>query len=181
MITADDAKVLVVRAGERGAILVTSLLLLLVLTIIGVSVMQMTRMQERMSGNSSDVNMAFQGAESGLRGAETKILSFAELPKPCSTVGAACNTVFDTGTLGVLNTKDSTFWDDNAIRFSDPNIGSQFDEAPQFVIEELAFIPYTKEYGDLTGRDFYQATGRSTGASGSAAAVVQSTFARQAN
>jgi len=179
MITSHDSKRFIVPARERGAILVTSLLLLLVLTIIGVSVMQMTRMQERMSGNTSDINIAFQGAESGLRGAENKILSFATAPSLCTV--SPCTTVYSKNTLPPLNSKDKTYWNQTATTFSDPNIGSEFKEPPQFIIEQLAFIPFSKEFGETTGRDFYQAAGRSTGASTEAAAVVQSTFARTAN
>jgi len=163
-------------ARERGAILVTSLLLLLVLTIIGVSVMQMTRLQERMSGNSSDVNIAFQGAEAGVRGAEAKVLGFKAAPALC--INAPCTTAYDNGALPPLNEKDDDYWKTMATNFSDPNIGDDFDTPPQFVIEKTAFQPFTQEYGELNGRDFYQVTGRSKGASGTAEAIVQSTFAR---
>jgi type IV pilus assembly protein PilX len=155
--------------------------LLLVLTIIGVSVMQMTRMQERMAGNSSDVSIAFQGAESGLRGAETKVLSFIVRPAECSTTGAVCDSVYAKDTVGVLNMKDKEFWDANAVKFSDAHVAEDLEEEPQFIIEKLAFVPYSLEFAEATGRDFYQTSGRSTGASGNAVAVVQSTFARQAN
>ena len=40
---------------QRGTILVTSMLILLVLTVLGVTAMQMTRMQEHMAGNSRDL------------------------------------------------------------------------------------------------------------------------------
>jgi type IV pilus assembly protein PilX len=173
-----DSKRFSARAPQRGAILVTSLLLLLVLTIIGVSVMQMTRMQERMSGNSSDVNLAFQGAESGLRGAESKILSFAKFPALC--VNSPCASVYSKDTLEPLNSKDDTYWAAKATEFSDSALGTETKAKPQFIIEQLAFIPFTSEFGDTTGRDFYQSSGRSTGASGEATAVVQSTFARTA-
>ena len=45
------------RQRQRGAILVTSLLLLIVLTVLGVAMMRMTNMQERMAGNTRDVNL----------------------------------------------------------------------------------------------------------------------------
>ncbi len=61
---------------ERGAILVTSLLLLVILTVLGVAIMKLTNMQERMAGNTRDVNLALQGAEAALRQAE------AEHPRP---------------------------------------------------------------------------------------------------
>ena len=176
-----NPNLLCVRANERGAILVTSLLLLLVLTIIGVSVMQMTRMQERMAGNSSDVSIAFQGAESGIRGAETKVLSLGALPKECSVTGSVCDSAYAKDTVGALNTKDKEFWKENAVKFSAANLSVGLEEDPQFIIESLAFVPYSAEFADTTGREFYQTSGRSTGASGNAVAVVQSTFARQAH
>ena len=73
--------------GQRGAILVTALLLLLTLTIIGVSVVQMTRMQERMAGNARDLNLAFQGAEAALREGEQQI--FDALARPDNLHGHA--------------------------------------------------------------------------------------------
>jgi type IV pilus assembly protein PilX len=168
----------IIRGPERGAILVTSLLLLLVVTIIGLSVMQMTRMQERMSGNSSDANLAFQGAETGLRGAESKVLAFTKLPALCAS--SPCDTVYNKDVLPPLNNKDEDYWADKATQFDDTNLGSDFDEKPQYIIEQMAFVPFSSEFGDITGRDFYQSSGRSTGGTGGAAAVVQSTFARTA-
>ncbi len=43
------------RKSQAGAALITSILILLMLTIIGVAAMQMTSMQERMAGNSRDL------------------------------------------------------------------------------------------------------------------------------
>lgn len=53
-------------ARARGAVLVVSLVLLVVLTLLGVSVMNMTRLEERMASNSQESVRAFQGAETGL-------------------------------------------------------------------------------------------------------------------
>jgi type IV pilus assembly protein PilX len=63
--------------NERGMVLVTSLALLLILTLLGISAMQTTTLEERMSGNISDRNIAFQAAEAALRDAEDEI--FREL------------------------------------------------------------------------------------------------------
>ena len=54
---------------EKGVILVTALIFLLILTILGVSSMSGTVLEERMAGNQADRNMAFQAAESALRDA----------------------------------------------------------------------------------------------------------------
>src|SRR5262245_19384474 len=98
---------------QRGAALVTSLLLLLVLTIIGVTTMQMSRMQERMSGNSRDVNVAFQGAEAGVRSGESYLRTLTVRPVACSKTPC---TVWMSGTAGgngrvELQTKN--WWDTN--------------------------------------------------------------------
>ncbi len=61
------------RAGkEQGAVLIIALIFLLVLSFIGVSSMQGTTMQEKMSGNLRDRNTAFNAAEAGLREGETQ-------------------------------------------------------------------------------------------------------------
>ncbi|MBW7473099.1 PilX N-terminal domain-containing pilus assembly protein [Marinobacter sp. M216] len=52
---------------ERGATLIVSLIVLLVLTLIGVAGMNTSVMQERMAVNSQNSNRAFQAAESTVR------------------------------------------------------------------------------------------------------------------
>src|SRR5690349_1024962 len=84
---------------QRGTALVTSLLLLLILTVIGVTAMQVTRMQERMAGNTRDLNLAFQGAEAALRNGEDMIAAEGFAPTPAA---------------GVCATAPCKFWDANA-------------------------------------------------------------------
>jgi type IV pilus assembly protein PilX len=55
---------------ETGAVLVTAMLLLLVMTIIGVSATSTTVMQEKMSSNTRQSKIAFQAAEVALRSGE---------------------------------------------------------------------------------------------------------------
>jgi type IV pilus assembly protein PilX len=50
-----------------------SLVILLILTILGLSSVQTTSLQERMSRNASDSNLAFQAAESALRDGEDMV------------------------------------------------------------------------------------------------------------
>ena len=52
---------------QKGAALVVGLILLVVITLIGVSAMQSTTLQEKMAGNLRDSNLSFQAAEVGLR------------------------------------------------------------------------------------------------------------------
>lgn len=61
------------RSGENGAALIVALLILLVLTLLGVTAMQTTTLQERMAGHSTDQELAFQAAEAALRRGERSI------------------------------------------------------------------------------------------------------------
>jgi type IV pilus assembly protein PilX len=65
---------------QRGSALIISLVFLLVLTLIGTSALRNSIMQEQMSGNSRDWNVAFQAAEAALREAETYLLETPVLP-----------------------------------------------------------------------------------------------------
>jgi type IV pilus assembly protein PilX len=58
---------------ESGVVLVVSLIMLMLITLIGVSAMQNTGLEEKMAGNLRDRNMAFQAAEAALRDAEADI------------------------------------------------------------------------------------------------------------
>ena len=58
------------KRSQRGAVLAVSLIFLVILTLVGVSAMQNTMLEEKMSGNVKDRNLAFQNAESAVREAE---------------------------------------------------------------------------------------------------------------
>ena len=58
---------------QRGVVLIVSLTILMVLTLIGVSAMKTSSLQERMSGNSRDYQTAFEAAELALRAGEDYI------------------------------------------------------------------------------------------------------------
>lgn len=59
--------------NQKGAVLVVALIMLLLLTILGVSSMQNTSLQEVMAGNTRDHTVAFESAELALREAEAKL------------------------------------------------------------------------------------------------------------
>lgn len=175
--------------GERGAILVTALLLLLVLTIIGVTAMQMTRMEERMAGNTRDMNLAFQGAEAGLRDGETLIRAQDTRPETCSA--APCD-FWDPAALPdagvIVQDADAAWWGGNALEYeADGDRAAlaqdlaELAEDPRFVVEAIGFVPdsLTVGHGVPEGRDFFQVSSRSTGGSGNANTVLQTTFTRR--
>jgi len=56
---------------QSGAVLAVSLIFLVLLTIIGISNLRTTSLEQRMAGNSRDQHLAFEAAEASLRQAET--------------------------------------------------------------------------------------------------------------
>lgn len=56
--------------NQRGVVLIMALTILMVLTLVGVSAMKTSSLQERMSGNSRDYQIAFEAAEIALRAGE---------------------------------------------------------------------------------------------------------------
>ena len=52
--------------NQNGAVLITALVMLVLLTMLGLSSLTSTTMEERMAANSQEINRAFQAASSGL-------------------------------------------------------------------------------------------------------------------
>ena len=72
--------------AQTGVVMVVSLIVLLLLTIIGLSAMQNTSLEEKMAGNLRDKNIAFQVAESALRAAELSVQTI-----PLSSYNSLCS------------------------------------------------------------------------------------------
>ena len=72
---------------QRGAVLIISLIMLLVLTIIGVTSMRTTVLEEKMAGNMNDKNLAFQAAEAALRDGEALVNSLVATSSFNGTAG----------------------------------------------------------------------------------------------
>ena len=62
---------------RNGAVLIISLIILLLLTIIGMTAIQTTLLEEKMAGNLQEQNIAFQAAESALRAGEAETSTIA--------------------------------------------------------------------------------------------------------
>lgn len=164
---------------QKGAILVTALILLLVMTLIGVTALQTTTLEERMAGASEDINRAFQAAEAALREGE-------------GSLEAAVLDTFDGTVLGLYepNPDDQdplweipNTWTDGSI---DYNTGGQslsnVADQPKYIIEELDPISESgsSKNSDMALEDsgFYRITSRATGANDNVVVILQSTYKR---
>jgi len=83
---------------QAGMSLFPALMFLLVLSVLGVSALNSTLMQEKMVANTKDANLAFQAAEAGLRDGE------ADIARNITT-----NTAFTSACVAGLCTPPSTW------------------------------------------------------------------------
>lgn len=166
---------------QRGAILIVSLLLLLVMTVLALTASQTTRLQERMAGNARDLDLAFQAGEAGLRGAETRIDDDVA-PKGSAVIKcadpASCDAVDRYEATENYRTQTQEWWDDSA-----HSLGETLEEViqePQFITEVWADVADTLTVGgsnQKSGTMYYVNTSRAAGATSTALVVVETTYA----
>jgi type IV pilus assembly protein PilX len=176
---------------QRGAVLVVSMLLLLVMTVLALGASQSTRLQERMSANMRDRDLAFESSEAGLRNGERIIDSLDVAPSPCTA--GRCE-FYDRNVLPLnLAFETQTWWDTQAWRYATDETFSitsanaikgtgMAGADPQFVVEEIEevadalSVPPT---GPPPSRIYYRISSGAQGGTAQARVVLQSTFARR--
>lgn len=113
---------------QRGAVLLVSLIMLLLLTVIGTAAINISSTDTKMTANARDRQIAFQSAETGLVAAEDHLDVEEELPETGVTLGYV-------GEIIALNrwwaVNDDVWWAANSDTF-DAYTGEQ---DPVFVIE----------------------------------------------
>lgn len=155
-----------------------SLIFLVVLTIVGVAAMQNTALEEKMSGNVKDRNLAFQNAESGVREAEQFIENTVSLGG------------FDgsSGLFGLTDDAPSEY--SNATwTSSSTHVKSSSDygayQAPRYFIKQYTIVSGTEGalnlsgYGDNKGSGdvtIFAITARGTGGGQDTAEVILRSF-----
>ena len=173
---------------QRGVALIMSLVMLLILTILGLSSVQSTSLQLRMSLNARDNDLAFQASESAVREAEgwmstnTSLLVFQ---------AANSNGLYDAPDLGSVNL--STFdWNNPGndmrgyITLSTPL--SQVATQPKYIIEWAKTVMSeadTLNMGNIgqdtgSGRtQVFRVTTYGTGGTDSAHVMIQTTYGKR--
>ena len=179
---------------QQGAVLIVGMLMLIVMTLIGLTGMRMTTFEERMAGNVKDKHMAFEAAEAALRAGE----NFIE------------DTVITTGTFdavgtdGLYNDDLEEIWDlvdwkgtdagnNNEVlvystfyKTSNPDI--EVATLPKYVIQhygtnvEAVDNLNLDNYGGGTGAgqtEMFRVTARGTGGSDNTVVILQTTFGKR--
>ncbi|PIW07302.1 MAG: pilus assembly protein [Comamonadaceae bacterium CG17_big_fil_post_rev_8_21_14_2_50_60_13] len=171
--------------GQRGAALIVSLILLVVMTMLGLIAIRGVTQQERMAGNSQSRNVSFQANEKALRDIETKIEATA--PRLTQAAGV-CNLIVTAGVpnqvmvCGAPNTVDTPRWRDSAFGNWEPwlEIGTgSLRLTPDYFVEYLgnAFSCNPNDAAAPTNCLRYRITVRSGGGnSGRARVMLQSVY-----
>ena len=119
------------RHSESGVALIASLVILLIITLFGLSSMRSAGLQERMSGNQYDKNLVFEAAEAALR--EGEAVAAAPLTIPAACNNGLCPTLPAGGTDRWL---DTTFTAWRAAKSTNDKLVSS-----QFIIEDMGAQP----------------------------------------
>ncbi len=116
---------------QSGMVLIVSLVILVMLTLIGLTGTQVTTLEEKMAFNSREHNLAFQAAEAALRAGENQIEAIAAIA------------AFD-GSNGLLGEDDATYDFGAASTWTNDN-SAEFDSGitmiatqPRYFIKYIA-------------------------------------------
>jgi len=152
---------------QAGVALITGLIFLVMLTLIAITAMQSTTLEERMAGNSRSRDAAFQGAEAAVRAAEV-VLSGASLP-PFNGSKVGYYALLDKGASADY-WKNTHNWAAQSVAYGGALAGVK--EA-RFVVEAL---PAGSK--PLSGGEVFRITTRGIGADGTSSVILQTTFRR---
>ena len=169
---------------QNGSVLLISLVILLILTIVGVSAMRNTTLEEKMAGNMRDKGLSFQAAEATLRAAEKYIEDNVVSTQAFDADGS--DGFYDKSDMRVWKTLS---WDDNdSIENSDFDSAYNVAESPRFIVQHIASITSDENilnlgnYGQNTGAgtvEVFLITARATGGSGGAPVLLQTTYGKR--
>jgi type IV pilus assembly protein PilX len=175
---------------QRGVALAVALILLVVVTLVGLAAVSGTLMQQKMSANFYDRQVAFQSTEAAMRQAALAIQA---------TTTAAPAGFYDCSTAATNNCQSNPFNDTNVPASNITNVlnnsnytaGSNIASQPQYIVQYMGNFPLPvppvkqtshTSYGGSSTKptaDFYRITARSGDPAviGSRASVVlQSMF-----
>lgn len=168
---------------QRGVVIVIALIAVLLLSLIGTTAMRSSTIQEKISGNMRDQDIAFQAAEAGLHDAEDFIESLTTLALFNNTAG-----LYNTG-----NGPDVyAAWPADARTYVGGTFGvlSESRSAPQYIIEIRGTVDESINtslnlsggYGVGSGAGdifVFKIHARGTGSTDTSQVILRSNFARR--
>jgi type IV pilus assembly protein PilX len=156
------------QAVQQGASLIVALIFIVIMAMLGVTLANVTNLEERMAGNTRDRDLALQAAEAALRDAQVRLKAEA--------FRATLFPDFDPE-----NGNDAAFWEacftgkvapcaapyEPAVALPDGEEAGAVDEPPQFIVERKP---------DAGTTEIFRVTSRAVGASPDTIVVLQAEF-----
>ncbi|MCF6202975.1 MAG: PilX N-terminal domain-containing pilus assembly protein [Methylococcaceae bacterium] len=161
-------KIKVKIVNQSGVVLVVSLIMLLLLTLIGVSGMQTTALEEKMASNSRDQNIAFQAAEAALRAGELFIENAVSSDKTDFTTSP-------TNADG-LHLKTENLDYKAAATWSDAESVEYAETIPLVAANPRYYIEYIN---DLAPNSYFRVTARGTGRQSTSHVYLRSYYGKK--
>lgn len=164
--------------SQRGVALFVGLMLLLILTVLGLSSSNVTIMQERMAGNVSETNIAFQQAERTLRATEQRLMAY--VMGGVDGLDTAPPTWEDTG----LDRHDCTM---SGFNWASASWKTDSATGGEYLVVDLSdYVEGTLTYGSAcrpvsevglnTAGEYYLIVARASSPSGTSESILQSIF-----
>ncbi len=164
------------QARQQGVVLAVALIMLVLITLLSVSAMRSTIMEERMASNSHNNNLAFQMAETALRHAEA--LLNTDPDATLVPIGLSQSVGFGTCEVNLDNNTDfynQIVWDALGCDYIG-NADNAMSNPPQYFVEFL----YAKAPQDASNPEprecFYRITARGYGPDRNSIATLQTTY-----
>lgn len=167
---------------QRGTTLIVALSILLVLTILGVSALSTSSLEERMAGNNRDFQVAFEAAETALRAAEMAVEGLANTSAFGSTTGYHAAGV---NASGFEPWQIESNWGTQTVPVT---ISMQTSQQPEFMIQLLT-TDFAEEkqvginnYGESFGQGkitVFKITARGYGQSPNSRVMLQSVYGKR--
>lgn len=169
-------------ARERGVVLVITLILLLVLTLVGLAATTSTSLEEKMTANQRDMQVAFQAAEAALRDGENQVQNVnpGDFNNTGGMFSQSTSTITDFDTYAT--TSSSAWTDSNSVSYV-----TTLDPAP--ASQPRYFIVLTSATAQSSGQSLasdqpavsnivFDIYARGVGLSGNSVVILQSSYAR---
>lgn len=167
---------------EHGTVLVFSLVMLLLLTILGVTAITTSSLQEKMAGNMRDQYVAAHAGDSILRDGEGWLYSLITRPSPVCTT-TTTDRIWSFNCLPDVTAATDSWWSSNG--FTSALTISQTSQSPRYVLEWLQDVPDSpaKSTGYERGKEanYYRVNGWATGATDSVRLIAQDTYRKRFN
>lgn len=179
------------RRDQRGTALVFALVMLLLLTILGVTAVTTSSLQEKMAGNMRDQYMAQQAGDSILRDGQSLVFNQTTKPTPSCPPDSVARiwdstclpaTALATSANWWLTATDTWWLSSTNTQASSVAIGLTYQE-PRFAVERIQQAPVNAEIGKdkKVYRYYYRTTGWSVGATDFARDITQDVFSKRSD